>query len=211
MFKRNKSSKAESESSLISFVGKVLESEWDTARSGFYAFINVRAELVKQVYSSVEKDTISFIMYGHVVFDKVEVGRYYLFFIEKKETGEYVNLEYLYDDVCQTEDGEWIGPVPQSHIIYSDYKPEELDFARRIRYQRYWYDEDGFSEETEYDSNYYRADGDSIYPIKGFYLKDLFKMYRDGVLTIDGYFDDVQVPRREIIKPVMLDSLSGSS
>lgn len=207
---KDKSIKNERKNRLIAFVGEKIEVtelpyEEGSMDGKFYA----KYKIPQRVYGKYLKDTIEFIAYDHYGIPQFSKFKNVLLFVSEYK-GKYYDEKYMYNYVYLTKDGRWAGSYSDdyshSYNENTTIKPEIIEFAEEVSYPVKIKSADGEEYEPSYPEPYYRKVGDKAIAVYGNYVKDLFKLKKDGYLTARQLFGN---RKDEIIQEVQLEEIKA--
>ncbi|MBS0646241.1 MAG: hypothetical protein JSR97_06585 [Verrucomicrobia bacterium] len=148
--------------------------------------------VIEKVFGNFSYDTIEFAAYDHYGIPPFSEYNDALLFVSA-DSGTYYHQKYQYNDVYKTKDGQWAGTY-----AFDDYeheynkktriKPTKIEFAKPVYYPLKKVTEQGDTLRHSLPKPYFKTVGDSALAIYGNYVKDLFLLKRDGVLTARDIF-----------------------
>lgn len=148
--------------------------------------------VIEKVFGNFSYDTIEFAAYDHYGIPPFSEYNDVLLFVSA-DSGTYYHQKYQYNDVYKTREGQWAGTY-----AFDDYeheynrktkiKPTKIVFAQPVYYPLKKVTEQGDTLTRRLPKPYFKTIGDSAIAIYGNYVKDLFLLKRDGVLTARDIF-----------------------
>jgi len=152
----------ERNNTLFAFVGEKLNVHLDSAAcTDFDNAFAARYKVLQRIYGYYSGDTISFMVYDHYGVPAFSAYNHVLLYLSEHD-GKYYHEKYQYDVVNKTIDGQWAG-APKDYP-----NPNIKDTTLKPVMITY----------------------ESMPAAKGFYVKDLFRCKKEGVLTARELFGD---------------------
>ena len=194
--------KNERDNKLFVFVGEKIEVTPTPYTPGeFDNGVKAKYRILQRIYGYFDKDSIEFEAYDH--FGRFPFTKYknVLLYVSEYK-GKFYQEKYMYDPLFKTKDGRWAGPYSDeyghSYNKHTTVKPEKIDFLEEVSFPTKIMDDDGKEYTVTYPEQYYKIVGDKAIAIYGNYVKELFKLKKDGVLTARELFGDKKPEIKEI-------------
>lgn len=192
---------------LFVFVGKKisvtpLPHEQGSMDAGFRA----KCRIIQRVYGHHPGDIIEFTAYDHYGTPKFSQYEHALLYVSEYE-GTLYHEKYQYDPLYKTKDGRWAGPYSDGYDHdfnkHTTIKPEKIEFDREVSLPVKIRREDGVEYTYDYPEPYYKTVGNKAFIVYGNYVKELFQLKKDGVLTARKVFGDkeIEIEPVELAKP----------
>ena len=158
-------------------------------------------QILEEVYGHHSIDTIEFEVYDHYGIPQFSNYDYVVLYLSQDDDGNWFHQKYLYDEVYLTLDNKWAGPINSSdydHPYNTNERPPavELKFDKEIFYDLPIKEADDNMNEAEfeewikqlYPSEFYEIKEGKAYMKKGYYVKDLFELKKEGYLKARKVF-----------------------
>ncbi len=191
---KDTTNKNERNNKLFVFVGEKIEVTPIPYTPGdFDTGLKAKYRILQRVYGYYNKDIIEFETYDHFGrFPFTQYKNVLLYISEYK--GKLYQEKYMYDPLFKTKDGHWAGPYSDdyghSYNEQTTVKPEKIDFAEEVSFPTKVKGDDGKEYILTYPEPYYKIVGDKAIAIYGNYVKELFRLKKEGVLTARELFGE---------------------
>jgi hypothetical protein len=191
---KDTTNKNERDNKLFVFVGEKIDFTPIPYEPGdFDEGIVAKYKILQHVYGYYDKDTIVFEAYDHYGTPTFTEYKTVLLFVSEYE-GKFYHEKYQYDPLFITKDGRWAGPYSDDY--YHSYnenttvKPQRINFAEEVSFPTKLKDDEGKEYSVTYPEPYFKIKGDKAIAVYGNYVKELFQLKKDGVLTARELFGD---------------------
>jgi hypothetical protein len=199
----------EKKNTLFVFVGEKINATPIPYKPGnFDNGVKAKYKILQPVYGNYTKDVIEFEAYDHYGTPKFTEYKTVLLFVSEYK-GKYYQEKYMFDPLAKTKDGRWAGPYSSEYDHpynkHTTVKPEKIDFVEEISFPTKITNDDGKEFTLSYPEPYYKTIGDKAIAVYGNYIRELFKLRRDGVLAARDLFAGKKERELELSKDTTTD------
>ena len=127
-----------------------------------------------------------------------------------EDNGRYYQEKYQYFDVYVTKNGRWAGSYSQDDYSYTNHyfkgtsiKPEKIDFVEEVAYPIQFKTDTTDGNQHLFPEPYFKTVNNKAIAVYGNYVEDLFRLKKEGILSMRGLFGDI--PPDTIFETKMAD------
>jgi hypothetical protein len=186
---KNNTNENERNNHLFVFVGeKITVEEMSREESNFDNGVKAKYKILQRVYGDYPNDVIEFKAYDHREIPPFTKSKNALLFVVESG-GKYYQEKYQYFNVYKTTEGRWAGIYNYNNYDNdTTIKPEKIIFAEDVSFPIVKVQNVDYDNRFLYPEPYYKIEKNKATAIYGNYIEDLFRLKKEGILTIRGLF-----------------------